>query len=362
MNKLRILKIFIGLLLVLGLLSCNKEKKQEKKEKTALPLIQNVKLIESKSDIKREISSPINLFRDKTKKAWLLKNNINPVGAYFELSFDKEMFIDKLVFQQVQGVNKIQELLVHFENPYQKKKQKFILEHDEKLQVFPLDNAISANKITVTILKMTNEKIRLKTGLALFQLFYKKEPIRVSILEKIEKKEDQIPEEKKTVNKDLLIKLGIKAVSSSSTKSSGTKKYHPQKIIDGNPKTLWIEGQNKEGIKEFIQFDLKKKEAQPNQISIVTSTSETPLLYNRIKEFSIEFGFSTNRGFQYLPVQQFTAKDKPGEQFFNLNYNKKLIKGKIKTVFVTLTIHSVFFGKNSKDTGLYEVTFYKERD
>lgn len=365
MNKMALFAIFFFISTFLGI-NCKENKDltsetiDNNKVKEVKALKQKAEIIELNSDPLREEKSPIELFNVKAD-SWILKNNIDPAASYFELILDKEIYIDKVVLEQLKGVNKIHELLIQFENPYQKEKQKLSLGIQEGPQVFPLEKAISAKKITVTILRMVNDKIKLKTGLAKLDFYYKKEKINFTLNSKVVEQKQKIIEKPKVEDKTNILDKGqlvkVLNIQASSTKKS--KNISAKNIIDNNINTLWIEGQKGEGIKEYIQMDLSDNLDKLRGFAINLSDKKSHRKYNRIKGFSVEIGFSTNRGYQYLPVEEFRAKDQSREQYFKITDNRQSIKGKIKGIFLTFTINSVYFGKNNKDTAVYDIKLYK---
>lgn len=121
--------------------------------------------------------------------------------------------------------------------------------------------------------------------------------------------------------------------------------FAPRSATDGDLETGWIEGNEGDGVGEWLQIDVPKGEITRLQVQTgIGKDAAIARKYGRVKEASIEL-FSLDDSQNPVPVKQvaFTFQDVPGLQDIPLGgpvtVGSELWGGKIK-----ITIRSVFKG------------------
>ncbi len=366
----------IIMILVFGLICCSKEEKTQKspKIKQAKRLIQKVKILSiNSSQAQKKNSTPFKLFDQNSKTAWLIKGDNKGLGEYFEIVLTDEILFNQLIIQQSKNrsVNRIKKILMSYGDQYSSGNREIYLANKQNPQKITFDEMLSAKRITFLIQEIyaATGKEKRNSALAELTFFHNDEKVILKDWQKSEQvflarkislekphKAISVPTESKAIQ--------IKQVLESSYKLSGKKNrsFKAANLIDKNPKTVWIEGQLDEGIKEYIQFDLKEKKLHLKGISLRNGYAWDKKLFkkhNRLKKISLEIGLDLEDGQkEYFRDKSILLKDTPKPQFHPLNI-KLSDKKRIKAVFITLTIHSVYYGSKSKETVLSEVRFFQ---
>ncbi len=301
---------------------------------------------------------------------WAAENPSSGVGKYFEISFSDEILFNRIVIQQgakiFHRVKKV--LLLHEGQSSQTKGKKTIyLTDKDNSQTIRYDSFITAKKITIYIQEVYPKKGMKSNAAALAEIafFYDNERVKLTASTKLKKKPIQESHQTASLPIDITPLRVKEALAGSSKHITGSHlKHKGQNLIDGNPKTSWIEGHPGDGTNEYIQFDLTEKAFTLKGLSIINgyaASTKQFKQYNRVKKMSVEVGIESPEGTNYLPEKVFTLIDKPDLQFIPLDIKVATGKKFNRKVFITLTIHSLYYGRRSKETALSEITFYKPK-
>ncbi len=334
------------------------------------PPIALAQKVEIQSILPKQEKTAYLLFDADPMSFWVAESPSGGVGKYFEISLSKEILFNRIVIQQGnETFRRVKKVLILCESEPGggKIKKNVYLTDKRNPQVIAYDSFIGAKKITLYIQEVYFKKgIEAEaSALAEVSFFYDKE--KVKLIPRSDLVKDQIREPLKTVSPPRNITpIPVKRVLVSSYKHMEKQKieYKGQNLIDGDSKTSWIEGHPGDGTNEYVQFDLSVKAFTLKGLSLVngyTAGSKQFNQYNRVKEISVEVGIESPQGTVYLPEKILTLMDKPDLQFVPLNIKVGMGQKSDRKVFITLTIHSLYYGRRSKETALSEVTFYKAK-
>lgn len=136
--------------------------------------------------------------------------------------------------------------------------------------------------------------------------------------------------------------LKITATASSVRLAVQSNTYYPANAIDGKRTTAWIEGQEDEGLGEWIRFDFDR-EINLHRILFQPGYFKSPQIWaqnNRLATVTAQFSDGSSRDLNFADRME----------------PQKIDVGTVKTKWVRLVIKSVYYGTDP-DTALSEVTF-----
>ncbi len=345
-------------------------KEDFREDKNMLPPKALIQKAEIQSILPEQEKTAHLLFDANPMSFWVAENPSNGLGKYFEISLSKEILFNRIVIQQAnETFHRVKKVLFLYEDESGeiKGKKTIYLTDKNNPQAIKYDSFIPAKKITIYIQEVYPKKRLMNNPSALAEIafFYDNERVKLITSNRLRKDQTQKPRKTMSLPQNVT-PIRVKRVIASSYKrvTKNHLEYKGQNLIDGNPKTSWIEGHPDDGTNEYIQFDLIAKAFTLKGLTVINgyaTSSKQFHQYNRVKKMSVEVGIESPEGTTYLPEKIFTLMDKGDLQFIPLNIKVKMGQKSDRKVFITLTIHSLYYGRRSKETALSEVTFYKAK-
>lgn len=146
--------------------------------------------------------------------------------------------------------------------------------------------------------------------------------------------------------KNQLTELNVRSVSASSTRDPmGKYHYDASNVIDHNTKTAWVEGQEDEGVGEWVELKLAQKE-KVSLIEMYLGYQQDYSTYyknHRPKVLKIEYGTGQSVNFD--------ADDSTTAQYL-------YFKEPIETDYLKFYIEDFYPGNNDKDTSISEINVF----
>lgn len=141
------------------------------------------------------------------------------------------------------------------------------------------------------------------------------------------------------------VSMNSVSISATSALSEYDMTHSPDRAVDGDIATAWVEGKEGQGEGEALVFTFPEKYLVSGFTINAGYQKNDDLYYKNSRPAVIRLSYSDGRS------EEYTLEDINGAQTFNLNEP-------VATNSITLTIVSVFGGWKYEDTVISEVAFY----